>query len=516
MNKSLLILKKYQTIFMILLFFLLTTGMQASENFMAASHLYQSTLFIIFIFSYLSLCYFFYESNKINLEDKIFLMTLGGVIIRSFYILFTSVYDRQHDAGTFTSLSDELINIGHLGYIEFLCKFGHIPEFSPYEIFSYYHPPVHHILASLFIHLQLLVGVTEKLAFENIQALTGLYSALCLPVSYAIFKKLHIKEGNICLAYALICFHPGMIYMSASVNNDMLCTLMTFLCFYFGLCWIEDKSFKNLMKISLTLGLGMITKLNCAVMAFPLAAIFLYYIFQTLKTKGILHSKELPKIILEFLFFGITTASIGLSWVVRNLVKFGDQPGVPVATETSFLYTGNYSFWELFGFPSDLQIDQPFHNIHASELWNSWLILFRTSIFSEVNPPELPDIMFILCQLSIILAMILGLTLFIITIIMEIREIKKGDKELGIYLFTAYIFVIITFIAFIIKYPFTCSADFRYVVIGLVLNAIAYLQFSDTTKSSANIRKLILQLLNYLLTFFLILITAIFILWNQW
>ena len=110
------------------------------------------------------------------------------------YVIFTGVVDRQHDVGYFSGLSDDLVNPGHLGYIEYLCKFGHLPDFSPYKLFSYYHPPVHHIISCLFIDLQIFLGVGERLAFENIQALTLLYSALCLTVSYGIFKK--IKENK--------------------------------------------------------------------------------------------------------------------------------------------------------------------------------------------------------------------------------------------------------------------------------------------------------------------------------
>lgn len=41
---------------------------------------------------------------------------------------------------------------------------------------------------------------------------------------------------------------------------------------------MEHKSLKNLILIALSLGFGMITKLNVAVMAFPLAAVFLMHL----------------------------------------------------------------------------------------------------------------------------------------------------------------------------------------------------------------------------------------------
>lgn len=510
MNKLISYTKKYRTLVVILLFFLLTTIMQATPAFFYANHQLQSLVFVLFLAAYIALCYFYSKRKNFSTEDKIFLITIGGVILRSFYVLFTSVYDRQHDAGTFTTLSDDLINIGHLGYVEFLCKFGRIPEFSPYEIFSYYHPPVHHILASLFIRFQLLFGVEEQLAFENIQALTCFYSSLSMPVLYACLKKLNLKESNICVAFALLTFHPGMIFMSASVNNDMLCTLLTFVCFYFALVWMQNKTLKNLLKIALALGFGMITKLNCAVMAFPLAAIFLMHLFNEFK------EKRIGKAIRDYIIFGIVTATIGLSWVIRNLVKFGDMPGVPVANEESFLYIGKYSFWDVFGIPTDLQLKYPFHTIYGKDTCNSWLILFRTSIFAEVRPENITDILLAGCQIAIVLSMVLGLILFIATIIMQIREIKEGDKELGVFLLVGYISVIITFIAFIIKYPFTCSADYRYIVIGLVMNAIAYMQLTDQKRIGTKTHVIIANILTFGILFFIFLITGILTCWNQW
>lgn len=502
-------LSKYRTILTIMVFFIATVLMQAVPGFVNLSHEYKTGVYAAVLFAYFSLCYFLLRYKKLITEDKIFLVILGGMIIRSFYVIFTGVVDRQHDVGYFSGLSDELVNPGHLGYVEYLCKFGHLPNFSPYKLFSYYHPPLHHIISCLFIDVQMFFGVNERLAFENIQALTFLYSSLCLPLSYGIFKKIKCSDTCMLLGMALLTFHPGMIYMSASVNNDMLCTLLTFTVFYFGLEWMQNKTLFNLVKIALSLGFGMITKLNCAVLAFPLAAVFLMHFISECKEKRVLKS------IKEFAIFGVITAGIGLSWVIRNLVFYNTNPGVPAMTEDSIQYIGDLSFWDIYGITPPLELEYPFHTLYGEEICNIWQILFRTSLFDEVRP-ELPDILMMGCRIALLLAMILGFIFFFVTIIMQIREIKKGDKELGIFLLVGYVMVVFTFILFVMKYPFTCSANFRYVVIGLLYTAIALLQLSDKPRIHTNGHRIFTAIMQYGFFTMIALLTAILLVWNQW
>lgn len=502
-------LTKHRTILSIFVFFICTTFMQAVPAFVHLTHYTKTLIFFITLILYFILCCYMHHSKKLSTDDKVFLIILGGIIIRSFYVIFTGVSDRQHDEGYFSGLSDDLINPGHLGYIEYLCKFGHLPDFSPYQLFSYYHPPVHHIISCLFIDLQLLFDVNERLAFENIQALTFLYSSLCLPVSYQILQKIKCSNTCMILAVALLTFHPGMIYMAGSTNNDMLCTLLTFTCFYFSLEWMENKTLSNLVKIALSLGFGMITKLNCAIMAFPLAAVFLLHFISECKAKRTLKS------IKEFAVFLVITAGIGLSYVIRNLVFYDTNPGVPVVTEESILYLGDLPLLHTYLFQPQLHLNYPFHSLDGEQICNIWQILFRTSLFDEIRP-ALSDFLLIACQTVLILAMTLGFIFFFVTIIMQIREIKKGDKELGIFLLTGYVMVVLTFILFVVKYPFTCSANYRYVVIGLLFTAIAMIQLSDKARIQTKFHRIFAAVMEYGMFAFIALITSILLVWNQW
>lgn len=502
-------LTKYRTAVMIAVIFLMTVFLQANVSLASLSHESKTTLYVILLMAFLALAFFMAKSGRLTTDDLIFLLITGGILLRSYYVVCTGVTDRQHDEGYFSGLSDDLINPGHLGYIEYLCKFGHLPDFSPYKLFSYYHPPVHHILACLFIDLQMLFGAGDRLAFENIQALTLLYSSLCLTVGYGILKKVRCTDTCMVLAMALLTFHPGMVYMSASVNNDMLATLFTFVCFYFALCWLKDKSLKHLILIALSLGFGMITKLNVAVMAFPLAAVFLMHFIRECK------EGRMWKSIREFALFGVLTAGIGLSYVIRNLLFYDTNPGVPVLTESSEQYIGKFSYWQIFGLPSSPDLDYPFHTINGNTNCNIWQILFRTSLFDEIRP-ELSDFLLISCRLALILSVLLGIALFFITILMAIREIRKGDRELGIFLLVGYVLVVLTFIAFIIKYPYTCSANFRYVIVGLLFTTIGLVQFSDRSRIRTGFHRICASVLEFLVFAFVMLITLILLTWNQW
>ena len=244
-------------------------------------------------------------------------------------------------------------------------------------------------------------------------------------------------------------------------------------------------------------------------MAFPLAAVFLMHFIKEYKEGRVL------KAIKEFAIFGVITAGIGLSWVIRNLVFYDTNPGVPVLTEESEQYIGKFSYWEIFGIPSKLELEYPFHTINGNQICNSWQILFKTSLFDEIRP-DLPDFLMMSCRIALVLATVLGILLFFITIIVQIREIKKGDKELGVFLLVGYVLVVLTFIAFIIKYPYTCSANYRYVVVGLLFSTIGMVQFCDKPRISSSHHRLLASVVEFIAFSLVVILTGVLLVWNHW
>lgn len=492
-------------------------------GFLSLSH-YTKVLILTCIFlAYFALLFYMKASKRLIHEDTAAtMMILLGVLLRFSYILLSGLYERQHDAGAYTGMGTEFVNPGHIGYIEYLYKFHKLPDLNPYELFAYYHPPLHHILSFLWLQLNILFGVAENLAFENLQVLTLLYSCLCMVVTYRILKVLNCKGGGLYIGLAFMVFHPATVIMAGSVNNDMLTILFMCLTILGSLQWIREKNLKNLIKLALYIGLGMITKLNSAVLAIPLAIVFLMHFISVIRGKN---RSEILKWIKNYCIFGVVVAPIGLSWITRNLIRFGEKPGVPVPGETSPMYTATYSLWSRLGIPSlaDWRIEFPFHPISAGACNNTWVIMLHTSLFAEEYPTDLSDILLVLCQITFVLAIVFSIATAVLLIVVLLK--KQTGLEDRVFLLTGYVIMLISFAAFVVIYPYTCSSDFRYVAICLVYIAIAlglgnkyYLQTESVTKKGAarKAAPALMYVINGGIIAILVLINVIYLFWERW
>lgn len=391
-------------------------------------------------------------------------------IVRLIYVFITTVGDRQHDLGYATSLSDDIINPGHLGYVEYIAKFHHLPDFDPFSIFSYYHPPLHHIIASFFLNGAHAIGIEEPQVYEAIQVPTFIYSCLTILLCYAILRLLCNDERKIAIPLALVSFHPGLIYMTGSINNDMIALLMSFLCIYTTMLWIlNDHKAKYLYLMALSIGFGLIAKPNVGVLALPMGIVMLMYMIQRYK------AGKLWDIIKQYILFAIISIPIGLSWTIRNAIRFGTKPGIPSPSPNQ--YIGDFSFLSNFGIPQKSSLPFPFYSENATFNNNAWSILFKTSLFAEIWPVDIKPVPLFLCQAVFVLSIILALYCAVLCFIKAARRVKAGEKEMGIFLGTGYATILITFVLFVLKYPFVCSCNFRYVPISLLYSAVALLPY---------------------------------------
>lgn len=487
------------------------------------SHSIKTLVLSLIFLVYFGLLYYMKASKRLVHENtSVTMMIFLGVLIRCGYVLLSGLYDRQHDAGAYTGMGTDFINPGHIGYIEYIYKFHHLPDINPYELFAYYHPPLHHILSCLWLKINIFFGAAENFAFENLQILTLLYSCLCMVVTYRILKVLDIKGNGLFIGLAFMVFHPATIIMAGSVNNDMLTILFMCLIILGSLQWIREKNLKNLIKLAFYIGLGMITKLNSAVLAIPLALVFLMHFIAVIKERN---RNELLKWIKNYCIFAAAAAPIGLSWIIRNLIRFGEKPGVPVPGETSPMYTAAFSLWNRLGIPSlsDWRIEFPFHPISAGACNNTWVIMLHTSLFAEEYPTDLSDILLILCQITFVLAIIFSIvTVFLLIAVLLNKQTILEDK---VFLLTGYIIMLISFAAFVIIYPYTCSSDFRYVAICLVYIAIAlglgnkyYLQ-APVPAAKSSFQKaapVLMHIINAGIITILFLINVIYVFWERW
>ena len=405
--------------------------------------------------------------------DIICYMIMGlSFVIRILYVFNTDVGQRQHDLGYATLLDDGLVNPGHLGYVEYIAKFHHLPDFNPFDVFSYYHPPLHHVIAALCVNIAHSLGVHEPAVYEFIQLPTCIYGCVTVFIAYRILRLLSggVTDRHIYLPLSLIAFHPGLIYMCGTVNNDMLAAMMSFLCVYVTLLWcMNGHCLKYLIYMALSIGTGLISKLNVAVLIFPMGIVMLIHLIDEFK------AHRSGRCIRDYIIFACISLPIGLSWSIRNMLVFHISPGISSATPDSNQYLGSYPLSEVIGLPVSSSIEFPFHSENAVFCHNAWSILFKTSLFAEIFPEDISVNMLLLCRTIFVLAIIIAFICVILSIVLPIVRIKAGDRETGAFLLTGYLSVLVTYILFVVKYPYTCSCDFRYVPTSLLYAGIALL-----------------------------------------
>lgn len=502
-----------KSVIMILVLALITAILQGNYYFsIVGGAPRQPQVLILFVIGMISLAVVWTEFRKDQLKgERLILWTIWfGMLMRVGYVLFYDIQTLQNDGGTYTGFGTSQINNGHIGYIEYIYKFFHLPSMDPYEYFGYYHPPLHHIIEAIWMTIQRVLGVPEPLAFENLQIPTLIYSGLCMVVMLLILKEAEINEKYIFSGMVLFAFHPRMMVLGGSVNNDILALLLLLCTIWRALVWIREKSYKNIIFIALSLGLGMISKLNTAICAFSLAVIFLMALIHAVRDGNLLNRR---KIILQYLAFAAISIPIGLSYIIRNMILFGEKPGIPspaIIPNESVMYTGDYSVWSIIGIPSlwDLHIEFPFHPIAAKAIHNTWVILFQTGLFAEAYPTEINDYLLAIAQIAYVSSIIVAIITTVVficsylkRIIQEKAAIKltlpyptEEEKEKGIistddavghlersvFLWLTYIFMLLSFSLYVFKYPYTCSSDFRYMTASLIFTSLGFVAVRES------------------------------------
>jgi len=252
-------------------------------------------------------------NNKLTSQNIILLIFAAGFILRLNYCLYTVVgattRHRQHDVFDFGS------GTGHAGYIEHFYNNGfELPDFDPTTKSQFYHPPLHHFLAALWMRILTTFGASYDRAISSIQFLTLFYSCCVMVVCERILDTLNVFKKSKILALALIAFHPSTLLIAGSINNDGLAFLFMLLSIYTAIRWYKDPTLKNILLIALSIGAGMSTKLSAALVAPPIALLFLI--------KLIKDKKKRTESIGQFCIFGCVCLPLGLWYSVRNFIKY--------------------------------------------------------------------------------------------------------------------------------------------------------------------------------------------------
>ncbi len=415
---------------------------------------------------------FWFYRGKPTAERTVTLIIIVGIILRWGYTMYTGPFVRAHDIGA----TDET-GTGHYAYLRYVVE-GHLP---PTNTWQFYQPPLFYILSAIFIRIGMFLtneADWSKLLYAA-QMVSCVSSCLTLAVTAEILEKFKLKGRVQAIIIALIAVYPSQILCSSRLNNDMLSFMFMIFALYFTLMWHKDRRLKYIIGIALSIGFGMMTKINCGLIALLTGPVMLYHLFRTCRSKDY---AQLKSLIIQLAVFAVICFPLGLVYAIRNYVLFG-QPLTYVLDlgKNIIVYTGDASFSERWLHIPFLQmLKNPYVSIGKET--NIFGILIKTGVHGEFKYDGMSS--FLAWGLDYVHTAILLLTLISVTAVMF--GYKTMDKSLKRSAFWVWLIMTVSYIQFNVSYPYSCTADFRYMLLWQAASAVFIASFADYCKTREN------------------------------
>lgn len=413
------------------------------------------------------LIYYFADTRKYRTQLNALMILSMSFMLKFYYVYYTSVYTRQNDVHTFGGDS------GHAAYIEYILYNRSLPDIDVREVWQFCHPPLHHFICAVWIEInENVLGVGHDPARESLQTLTLFYSMAIMITAYRILRHFRLSGAALYVPMIIICFHPSFILLSGSINNDVLSVVFMMGAVFCTLRWYASPDFKGLIKIALCIGLGMMTKLYAAIVAVPIAVVFLIVFIKKVRERsGVLRQ------IGQFAVFGLICAPLGLWFEIRNYLNYK----VPIMyvqemSESSSQYVGDKNFVSRITDFSFYQFDSVFEQWSSNDSYNEFnplVALLKNSLFGEgINEGTFSNdqTMINICRIFFFLSVLIAAVFFILMIavlLMKSEGAVRGAEKalLGIF----YLAMIIEFYKNSKDYPFTCTMNFRYITPTVII-----------------------------------------------
>ncbi len=425
---------------------------------------------------------YLYSRRRLTDGRSGFLLCCMGFCMRFAYVLATPYYIRQHDVGRFEGDS------GHAAYIQYLFDKGHLPDFDVREVWQFYHPPLHHIIAAGWMKLLEGFGVSHGDACESVQILTLAYSCLCLVLFWQLLRHFHLKGAALLVPMGIMAFHPTFFLLAGSINNDMLSITFLLWAVLLTCRWYRDPKLSTILQLAVAIGCGMMTKLSVWMAAPAAAVVFLAVLYRNRK-------HPLP-LIGQYAAFGAVCIPLGLWWGIRNLLRFGVPIAyVPMLSANSAQYVGQIPVWQrlldfspkqwTYVYDCFEMYGQPYNE------YNPLIGLLKTALFDElINTDSFPAIAGFgeLLFLSQVLIAALSVIAIIVVICRRSTNLEHW------HLLLTYGITLASYYSFCILYAHTCTQNIRYatplIFIGCLFLGL-WLRKGERTAPSSILRKVV-------------------------
>ena len=410
-----------------------------------------------------------------------------GMWLKLCYVLCTNVNMRQHDEGWF---SDTEPASGHLGYISYLFTNHRLYQGDYRSLMQYCHPPLHHSICAVWMHImEDIFHVERDTALESMQMLTLFYSVSIIISAYLIFRHFKLEGLSLYVPLAITSLHPCFTYLAALINNDALAWAFTMGAFLCTLKWYREPSMKNIMKLSLCIGLGMMSKLSAALIALPVAQVFIIVFIRNFKDSW-------KKMLLQFSAFGAVCVPLGMWFPVRGLIRWGIpltyvqelDPDMDQAIK-------DVTFFERITDFRLVQLSNVFENWayrdEAGELCgmnehNPLIAIMKNSLFGEfINGTYFDTAMINVSRAFFWTGVAVALTALVSMVATLVKD-RSIDEVYKLFTVMFYAVLVGNLYSMSANYPMVCTMNFRYLMPTVVIGALF---IGMTMKRESKLRK---------------------------
>lgn len=409
---------------------------------------------IIFVLIAIAIVCFVFRKNLT--KDAVIWTMIGGVLVKTAYILYTAVWTRQHDVISFGA------GEGHAAYIEYILNNKSLPNFDPRLVWSFFQPPLHHTVSAAWMWINVRLGIAQRQLEENVQILTLMYMCVLMIVTWLICKELAMKQRGMLIAMLIVAFHPIYTLLSGSINNDALSICLSGIAIYIAILWYKKPGFIYIILLAMAIGLAMSAKLSAGLVAPGIGAYMLYRLYAD--------REHWKRYLLQFVCFGIVVFPLGLWWPIRNKILW-DMPANYIP-EVGEQLTHSDMISRVF----DLRMTSPYaaliNNGNAYDEYNVILAMIKTSLFGEsdfgqvsacINP--FAWILFV----SSVIIIIMQIVAFIMIVCKKEAAPAVEDK---ILLGITAISLLGGYLMFALSYNNFSAQDFRYSALMISIMAI--------------------------------------------
>lgn len=387
-------------------------------------------------------------------------ISLWGFVMRLGYVLETPIIRRQNDVHQFGGPD------GHSAYIEYIAENLSFPDVDPTTVWQFYHPPLHHSICAVWLRLLKLIDIPYDVACESLQAVSLFCSLSCIILFYKLLRFFRLRGLSLSVPFAIVVFHPSLVILSGSINNDIMSVTFILASVYMTARWYKAPCFKNIIKLAFCIGLGMMTKLSAGLVAPAVAVVFLIVLIK--------NRSQFKSLMLQFLAFGGVCAPLGLWWGIRNLIRFGTPltyvPSLPI---TSSQYIGDIpTKTRLFDF-SFYQFSDVFEQwtVKTYQEFNPTVAFLKNSLFGEhMRALTFEGSLIAYPKTLFWVAMALAVISFISLVAVQF---SRGNRPVKLMLFILEATLLTSYYKFCFEYPFICTMNFRYIVPCLFIGAAA-------------------------------------------